>query len=267
MLVVWSAQFLLCSQGIGFIGDSSENRVTDLQISYWFPCLNFFDAQSVFVYLELDKFFSPYLLQIPIRVHIFPVSSKLSHTIIRRQTFSDGRIMQAALRPFVTCHIFGITQFRGIRESKMKNKNDLELEVETLEWRNDMSITPQSLRGLSRSVWQESKCAEIQRNRIRKAYSLQSYASGSTVGCHWGLMWSLELCSVTRTTYPRSGVAYAKILNNRQVRPVRRSDMPTCWTTAGLSTIEWFAARAYCNFRISAPSSAPQSRLPNDRRL
>ena len=56
MFVVWSAQFLLCSQGIGFIGDSSENRVTDLQISYWFPCLNFFDAQSVFVYLELDKF-------------------------------------------------------------------------------------------------------------------------------------------------------------------------------------------------------------------
>ena len=33
---------------------------------------------------------------------------------------------------------------------------------------------------------------------------------------------------------------YAKMFDNRQVR---RSDMPICWTTAGLSTIEWFAVR------------------------
>ena len=50
MFVVWDAQSLLRSHGVGFVGDSSENRVTDLQISYWFPCLNFFDNQSAFVY-------------------------------------------------------------------------------------------------------------------------------------------------------------------------------------------------------------------------
>ena len=31
MFVVWDAQSLLRSQGIGFVGDSSENRVTYLQ--------------------------------------------------------------------------------------------------------------------------------------------------------------------------------------------------------------------------------------------
>ena len=49
VIVIRGAQFLLRSQGIRFVGDSSENRATNLQISYWPSCLNFFDARSAFV--------------------------------------------------------------------------------------------------------------------------------------------------------------------------------------------------------------------------
>ena len=37
MFVIWGAQFFLRYQGIGFISDSFENRVTDLQIAFGLP--------------------------------------------------------------------------------------------------------------------------------------------------------------------------------------------------------------------------------------